>query len=76
MITVSKSSLKAKMLEYLRITEESGEEIIITNNRKPTLKIVKIKNETDPDLVFKDLRDKAIINDSILKPETEEWGNL
>lgn len=43
MITVSKSELKAKMLEYFRRVEQTGEEIIVTNNRVPILKVSPLK---------------------------------
>jgi hypothetical protein len=32
---VSKSALKAKMLEYFRRVEETGEELIVTDNGEP-----------------------------------------
>lgn len=73
MKTVSKGKLKAKMLEYLRHVEATGEEIIITNHNIPTLKIVPIKKKTDISSVFADVRGKVHIDDSIMEPETEEW---
>jgi prevent-host-death family protein len=36
---VSKSKFKAQLLEYLREVEESGNDIIVTNFGKPTIKI-------------------------------------
>ena len=39
---VSKGVLKAKMLEYFRRVDETGEELIVTNNNVPTLKITPI----------------------------------
>jgi len=37
---VSKSALKAKMLEYFRKVEETGEELIVTDNNRPVLCVV------------------------------------
>lgn len=37
--TVSKSKLKAKMLEYFRKVEETGEPLIVTNHGKPVLEV-------------------------------------
>lgn len=34
MIAASKSVLKAKMLEYFRQVEETGEELIVTSDRR------------------------------------------
>ena len=73
MKTVSKGVLKAKMLEYFRNVEQTGEELIITNNNIPTLKVIPIKTKRDVQKVFADIRGKVDINDSIMKPETEEW---
>ena len=38
--TVSKSRFKPRALEYFRKVEESGEELVITDNGRPVLKIV------------------------------------
>ncbi|MBN2012942.1 type II toxin-antitoxin system Phd/YefM family antitoxin [candidate division KSB1 bacterium] len=73
MITVSKSELKAKMLEYFRQVEQTGEELIVTNNKIPTLKVVPIRKNKSVEDVFGDLRGKVKIDDSIMNPETEEW---
>lgn len=73
MLTVSKSELKAKMLEYFRHVEQTGEELMVTNNKIPTLKVVPIKKNKTVEQVFDDIRGKVKINDSIMKPETDEW---
>jgi len=39
---ISKSLLKSKMLEFFRNVESTGEEIIVTDNGKPVLKVVPI----------------------------------
>ena len=74
MITVSKGVLKAKMLEYFRRVEQTGEELIVTNNNVPTLKITPIKKKQSVEDVFGDLRGKTRIGDEIMKPETDEWN--
>ncbi|MFQ5636600.1 MAG: type II toxin-antitoxin system Phd/YefM family antitoxin [bacterium] len=74
MKTVSKGVLKAKMLEYFRYVEQTGEELIVTNNNVPTLKVLPIKQKKKVEDVFSDLRGKVRINDSIMEPETGEWG--
>lgn len=38
MVTVSKSTLKGKMLEYFRQVEETGEELVVTDNGRPVVK--------------------------------------
>ena len=71
---VSKGVLKAKMLEYFRRVEETGEELIVTNNNVPTLKITPIQKKERAEEIFANLRGRVSIDDSIMKPETEEWG--
>lgn len=53
---VSKSVLKAKMLEILRHLEQNQEELIITDNNIPVLKIVPIKKKTPPRDIFPKVR--------------------
>jgi antitoxin (DNA-binding transcriptional repressor) of toxin-antitoxin stability system len=77
MITVSKGVLKAKMLEYFRRIERTGEEIVVTDHKVPVLKIQSIKDRKyTVDEVFADLRGKVKISEDIMKPETEEWGDI
>jgi len=71
---VSKGVLKARMLEYFRRVEQSGEELIVTNNNLPTLKVVPMHKKRRVEEVFADLRARARFDDSIMEPETEEWG--
>lgn len=77
MITVSKSVLKSRMLEYFRKIEKTGEEIVVTDHSIPVIRINPIKtNKKTVDEVFKDLRGKVKYYDDIMKPETEEWGDI
>ena len=64
------------MLEYFRIVEQTGEELIVTSNNVPTLKVVPISKNKPVEQVFGDLRNKVIIDDSIMEPETDEWNDL
>ncbi len=73
MIAVAKGKLKARMLEYFRRVEESGEELVITDNRVPVLKIVPYKSKLGPDEVFADLRGRIRYRGDITEPETGEW---
>ena len=42
---VSKGVLKLKMLEYFRRVEQTGEELIVTNNNVPALKVIPIDED-------------------------------
>ena len=77
MLTVSKSILKAHMLEYLRQVENYGEEIIITSHRKPVLKISRLSDKKTVSELFSDIRGKVNLSEKdIMVPETDEWGGL
>ena len=74
MITVAKSELKARMLEYFRHVEQSGEEIIVTDHRKPVLKVVPLNSKHEPKDIFKDLIGKVKYYEDINTPTLEEWN--
>lgn len=72
--TVSKSKLKAHMLEFFREIEQSGESIIVTDRGKPTLRVERIQPQQSVDEAFRDLRGHVTYHDDLLAPETEEWS--
>ena len=74
MNTVSKSQLKAHMLEYFRKVEETGEELVVTSHSKPTLKVVPISSKRNVDEIFSGIRKVARIHGDLSEPETEAWG--
>lgn len=74
MLTVSKSELKAKMLEYFRHIEQTGEELTVTSNKIPTFEVMPYKKNKTVQEVFGDLRGKIKLDDSIMIPETDEWN--
>ena len=73
MNTVSKSALKAKMLEYFRRVEESGEELIVTDNNRPTLRIVPIRQRQSSADCFAGLQGKVLYHEDVMAPTTDEW---
>ena len=73
METVSKSALKAKMLEYFRKVEETGEELIVTDNNQPVLRVVPIRKRVSASTLFADVRGKVIYREDPLAPTTDEW---
>lgn len=68
MPAVSKTELKARMLEYLREVERTGEELVITNHGRPVLKLVRLTEVTTPDALFADVRGRARIPDDVDAP--------
>lgn len=73
METVSKSALKAKMLEYFRRVEETGQELVVTDNNQPTLRIVPIRQRIPAATMFADVRGKVIYHEDVLTPTSGEW---
>jgi prevent-host-death family protein len=73
MTEVSKSVLKAKMLEYLRRVEETGEDLIVTDNGRPVVKVVAIRARTSIADAFGDARGRVVYHEDILAPTTDEW---
>jgi len=76
MKTVSKSELKSKMLEYFRLVEQSGEDLIVTDNRVPVLKVCSLKKRNIPKDVFGDVQGKIKYNEDILTDTSGEWSEI
>ena len=74
METVSKGVLKARMLEYFRKVEETGEELVVTDNNRPVLRIVPIRQRIPAAEMFSDARGKVVYHDDVLAPTTDEWS--
>jgi prevent-host-death family protein len=74
MTTISKSALKAKMLEYFRRVEETGEELVITDNNEPVIRIVPIRRRRPASEVFADVRGRVVYGEDILAPTSDEWS--
>lgn len=71
---VSKSALKARMLEYFRRVEQTGEELIVTDNNQPVIRIVPIRKPRSARDVFADVRGRVVYHDDILAPTIDEWN--
>jgi antitoxin (DNA-binding transcriptional repressor) of toxin-antitoxin stability system len=72
---VSKSSFQDRALEYLREVEKTGEELIITDQGKPVLKL--IRYHQNPKTVLESLRGSVVRYDDPMEPVGEEdWETL
>jgi antitoxin (DNA-binding transcriptional repressor) of toxin-antitoxin stability system len=70
---ISKSKLKAKMLEIFRQLEDSGDELIVTDRDKPVLKIIPIKQKTTVNALFSDIQGQVNYIEDINTPTFLEW---
>jgi prevent-host-death family protein len=70
---VSKGALKARMLEYLRRVEETGEELVVTDNNVPVVRIVPIRQRRSAAELFGDVRRGVVYHEDVMSPTTDEW---
>ena len=73
MITISKSRLKAQMLSVFRQIEETGEEVIVTDNSRPVLRIARIETRRPVEEAFAGLRGQVVYREDINSPTADEW---
>ena len=76
MKTISKSRLKAQMLQVFREIESGGDSLYVTDHGKPVLKIEPIAEERSIFEVFKEFNNSVNISEEALTPEPEEWGDF
>lgn len=72
-ILVSKGVLKNKMLEYFRQVEKSREELIVTDNNRPVLRVIPYFEKLDVNTVFQKHRGKVQYYDDITNDSSQEW---
>ena len=76
MISVSKEVLRQKMNEYFQKVEESGEELVVTQDEIPLVKIMPVKKGKSVKEVFADVQGNIKYHGDIMEPETDEWGDM
>lgn len=74
--SISKSKLKANMLQIFRELEASGETLIVTDHNKPVLKIVPIKEKKSVDELFGDWQGQVVFHEDPNTPTTDEWDDI
>ena len=73
MVTVSKSLLKARMLEYFRQVEQTGEELVVTSDGLPVLKVVPFTHKQSVAMAFADCRGQLSWTGDIDAPTHADW---
>ena len=74
--TISKSKLKANMLQIFRELEASGETLIVTDHNRPVLKIVPIRQGKSVEELFGQYQGQLIFYEDPNEPTIEEWGDI
>ena len=70
---MSKSKLKAHMLAVFRELEESGEELVVTDNNRPVLRIVPYIEATSVEQAFQRVRGRLVLHEDPDVPTVDEW---
>ncbi|MEG3989610.1 prevent-host-death protein [Microcoleus sp. S28C3] len=76
MKTIDKSQLTAQLLEFLRLVELEGEEILVMDGTKPIVIISQYEKSLSTEELFKDLRGKVKYFEDLTTPTTEEWQEV
>ena len=74
MTSVSKSKLKARMLQIFREIEQSGEELIVTDHGQPVLRIQAIAKRRSVEEVFGALQGQVTYREDVNAPTLVEWS--
>ncbi len=72
MRTISKSTLKSKLLEFLRLVESGGDEIIVTDRGRPVVKISQYSSSPSTAELFGKMRGKVKYFEDLTSPITKE----
>jgi antitoxin (DNA-binding transcriptional repressor) of toxin-antitoxin stability system len=71
---MSKSKLKTHSLQVFRQIEQTGEEIIVTDNNRPVLRIQPISRKHSVGEVFAPYRGQIIFHEPPNTPTVDEWS--
>jgi antitoxin (DNA-binding transcriptional repressor) of toxin-antitoxin stability system len=76
MNTISKSKLKANMLQIFRDLEATGQELIVTDHNRPVLKIVPIQEKQTIEELFSAYQGQVHYFEDINAPTSDEWSQI
>jgi antitoxin (DNA-binding transcriptional repressor) of toxin-antitoxin stability system len=74
MLTISKSKLKTHMLQIFRQIEQTGEEVIVTDNNRPVLRILPVKPKSTVEELFAPYRGRIVFHEDPNMPTIDEWS--
>ena len=76
MHTVSKGKFKARLLEYLRNVEKTGEDLVVTDHGVPKLRVTPYREREDVGVLFAAERGRVTYHADPDEPTQEEWENV
>ena len=74
--TISKSKLKATMLEVFRELEATGGELIVTEHGRPVLKVVPIQTKRTVEEIFGAIQGQVCYLEDINTPTIDGWSDV
>ncbi len=74
--TISKSKLKATMLEVFRELEATGGELVVTERGRPVLKVIPLRQKRSVKEIFGDVQGKVVYFEDINAPTIDEWSEV
>ena len=75
-ITISKTQLKAHMLQIFRDLEESGGDLIVTDRNRPVLRVVPFRPKTSVEDLFADIYGQIEFLEDPNAPTSDDWQDL
>ncbi len=75
-MVMTKSELQTQLLEFFQEIEKSGEEVIITENERPVIRIEPIKKKLTVDEAFAGMRNSLIFHEDPDTPTIDEWDEV
>mgnify|MGYP000848215625 FL=1 len=74
--TISKSKLKATMLEVFRELEATGGELVVTERGRPVLKVIPLRQKRSVKEIFGDVQGQVVYFEDINAPTIDEWSEV
>lgn len=74
--TISKTKLKARMLQIFRELEENGEELIVTDRGRPVLRVVPFQPKITVEDAFADIYGQIEFLEDPNAPTSDDWPEL
>lgn len=76
MLTISKSKLKAQMLQIFRELEATGEEVIVTDRNRSVAHITPYEDKLTVEELFANWQGQVIFHEDPSTPTIDEWEDL
>jgi prevent-host-death family protein len=76
MAQVPKSTLDVRVWEYLQRVKHAGEEIVVTENGHPVVRVVPVRARRPASELFADVRGRVVYHDDVMTPTTAEWPEM